>query len=240
MTAGGADLKNWTNAEIAEQCRAAYNTYKRARNDQYTRYFDRHPELRGNHPLRTGDLATALPTGHEDLAELIEPGDLHREHLSANSSQILALALLGSAMHADRSLGWLFATLQPLLPPPGVGDPPIAQLEKTLAPETLGEQPRQTAVDFFVESRGLVLCVEAKWTEPGLGTCSCDGRATGECSKRVLGRATYWSTAERVFGLAAREIGDQCPIQAGYQAVRNAAAATGLSRRSRRGVRAGL
>lgn len=229
VAGGGKDLANWTSAEIAAQCRAAYNAYKRGRNEHYTEYFAHHPELRGDHPLRARDLAAALPPGHADLADLIAPGDLHREHLSANSSQILALALLGAAIRSEPSLTWLFGAMRPLLPPTRPGELPQARLEATLAPETLGEQPRQTAIDFLVSSNKTLLCVEAKWTEAGLGACSCEERAGGRCSARVLGRSAYWQAAERVFGLPTAGQDGRCPIAAGYQAVRNAAAATALA-----------
>jgi hypothetical protein len=103
-----------------------------------------------------------------------------------------------------------------------------AQFEKTLSPEILGERPRQTALDFFAESPEVLLCVEAKWTEAGLGTCSCDDPGLGRCSARVLERDAYWTAAESVFGLARPVDGQPCPIHAGYQAVRNAAAAAVL------------
>jgi hypothetical protein len=226
---GGTDLAGWTSAEIDAQCRPAYNTYRRSRNEHYTRYFDRHPTLRGAHPLRARDLEAALPPGHGDLAGLIAPADLHREHLSANSSQILALSLLGPSTRNDPRLGWLFASMRPLLPPLPVGTVPGTRFEATLAPEILGERPRQTAIDFLVSSPEMVLCVEAKWTEPGLGTCSCDERAGEGCSARVLDRDAYWRAAERVFGLPAPGPDRDCPIAAGYQAVRNAAAAAALA-----------
>jgi hypothetical protein len=225
----GKDLANWTSAEIAAQCRSAYNAYKRRRNEHYSDYFGRHPELRGDHPLPARDLTAALPPGHADLADLIAPGDLHREHLSANSSQVLALALLGAAMRSEPSLAWLFGVMRPLLPPTRPGELPQARLEATLAPETLGEQPRQTAIDFLVSLNETLLCVEAKWTEAGLGTCSCGERADGHCSARVRGRTAYWQAAERVFGLPAAGQDGHCPIDAGYQAVRNATAATALA-----------
>jgi hypothetical protein len=225
---GGADLGNWTHAEIAAECGAAHGKYRREKSERYRQYFASNPELAGGNPLRACDLASALPVGWESLADLIPVSQFHREHLSGNSSQILALGLLGPAAIRRPSLGWLFGSLEPWMPASTDG-PFTTQFEKTLTPETLDERPRQTALDFFAESPELVLCIEAKWTESGINPCGCRDPGMGRCSGRILGRQAYWQAAARVFGLGRPEEGTPCPIHAGYQAVRNAAAATALS-----------
>lgn len=60
---------------------------------------------------------------------------------------MLALGLLGAGAKLDPSLSWLGNALGPL--PPPVSPFPAAQFERKLAREVLGEQPRQTSVDFF-------------------------------------------------------------------------------------------
>ncbi|MBS1845662.1 MAG: hypothetical protein JST53_14695 [Actinobacteria bacterium] len=112
--------------------------------------------------------------------------------------------------------------------PASAGTPFTTQFEKKLEPDTLGERPRQTALDFFAESSGSVLWMEAKWTEPGISACGCEEPDVGHCSERILGRDAYWTAAERIFGLNRPEEGTPCPIHAGYQAVRNSAAAIAL------------
>lgn len=227
MPIGGADLGNWTHAAIAAECGVAHGKYRRRKNESYRRYFVANPGLAGDHPLRARDLARALPQGWDVLADRIPKAELHREHLSGNSGQILALGLLGPAIIQRPSLDWLFGSLEPWIPA-SAGPPFTIQFEKKLEPETLGERPRQTALDFFAESSGAVLCIEAKWTESGIGTCSCEEPDIGHCNELILGRDAYWTAAERVFGLSRPEEGTPCPIHAGYQAVRNAAAAIAL------------
>lgn len=229
MARGGGDLAGWTLPEIESECSASYRPYKREKDQRYSRYFAAHPELAGKGTLRARDLPAALPPGHADLAQLIAQRDLHREHLSGNSSQILAMALLGSATAADRTLSWLFEALRPTLPPPRVGSMPRTKLEKTLTPDLLGEVPKQTAIDFYVWADNLVLCVEAKWTEDGLNPCSCRNPLVADCSSRILERPLYWEAAQKFFGLPERRSGSPCPLHPGYQAIRNAAAAEALA-----------
>lgn len=86
----------------------------------------------------------------------------------------------------------------------------------------------------------MVVCVEAKWAEAGMGRCSCraEGGAprTGDCAKRVLRRPAYWTTARDVFGLPERVSGSPCPLSFSYQAVANAAAARALAGPKRKAV----
>jgi hypothetical protein len=153
----------------------------------------------------------------------------HRHHLSGNSSQVLALGLLGVAAKRDPSLDWLWNGLGPL--PPAAGRSPAWQFEYKLAPDVLGEQPRQTSVDFFVNDPSALLCIECKWAEAGIGACGCGDAApkVADCSDKVLGRDAYWTTAYEVFHLPERQVGKPCPLSFTYQAVRNVAAALALA-----------
>jgi hypothetical protein len=221
--------RDWTFAAIAAECGRAHSVYGRRRTAQYQAYFAANPDLRGGHPLLACDLAAALPEGWDWIAELLPEQERHRWHLSGKSSQVLVLGVLGPAVKADPQLGWL----EGLLGTPSPGPAPETAFEYSLAPEVLGEHPRVTAIDFFVDDPGFVLCAEAKWTESGMGRCSCrycDGDpVTGECVQRVLDRSAYWQTAREVFGLPEREVGKPCPLSPMYQAVRNAAAALALA-----------
>lgn len=94
----------------------------------------------------------------------------------------------------------------------------------------------------LLDEPDLVVCIEAKWGEDGMGSCSCardSGEASpgegGRCSARVLERHHYWEAAE-LMGLPARADGEVCPIATGYQAVRNVAAALALGGGRRRAV----
>lgn len=80
----------------------------------------------------------------------------------------------------------------------------------------------------MVETEDIVVCIEAKLREDGMGTCSCQSPER-ECSPAVLARRRYWETARQDFGLTERTVGEPCPISLGYQAVRNAAAARALA-----------
>ena len=226
------DLPQWTSHAISAACRDAYREYERRRRSQYTAYFVAHPELAGKHPLLARDLAAALPEGWQQLDSLLPPTERHRWHLSGKSSQVLALGALGVAMHRDAGLGWTRSLGAPVPPSPTAR----AQLEYALAPDVLGERPRVTAVDFLVDDPQFVLCAEVKWTEAGLGACSCTNPATGDCAERVIQRTAYWSVLREIFGLSAAEPGRPCPLSPLYQAVRNVAAAIALAGEDRRAV----
>ena len=130
---------------------------------------------------------------------------------------------------------WLFHTLAPTPPPPKNGAGPVsAQLEQPLEQELLHESPRQTAIDFLVRDDAVVLCLEAKWAEAGLGTCSCRREggdpSVAACAARILDdRPLYWQAAEEDLDLPRRVEGRPCPIHPPYQAVRNIAAAKALA-----------
>jgi hypothetical protein len=48
----------------------------------------------------------------------------------------------------------------------------------------------------------LVACIECKWSESGLGTCSCEKDRDGSplpgnpCAARVAARSAYWRVAD--------------------------------------------
>jgi hypothetical protein len=221
---------DWTYPAIAAECAGAYRAYQRERSELYKAYFREHPELRGNHPLLARDLPAALPEGWDWLAELLPVRERHRWHLSGKSSQVLTLGVLGPAVKADPQLRWLAPLVD--VPAQQYRNPQVC-FEYPLRPELLHEYPRVTAIDFYAEHESLVLCAEAKWTEAGLGRCSCrrggGEPARGECAERVLGRAAYWETARDAFGLPERQVGVACPLDHVYQAVRNVAAARALA-----------
>ncbi len=108
---------------------------------------------------------------------------------------------------------------------------PAAQFEFKLAPGVLDEHPRQTSIDFLARDSAALLCIECKWTEAGIGTCSCEGDAalTANCSDLVLGRSAYSRTARDIFHLPERVEGQPCPLSFTYQVVRNVAAALALA-----------
>jgi hypothetical protein len=98
----------------------------------------------------------------------------------------------------------------------------------------LGERPRQTSIDVLVEAPDVVIGIEAKWRERGVGSCLCRGEGVGplageRCSRRVEQRDAYWEAAEAVLGLGAREPGAPCSISPVYEAVRHAAALRALA-----------
>ncbi|OAI39322.1 hypothetical protein AYO39_00565 [Actinobacteria bacterium SCGC AG-212-D09] len=224
------NLGDWTGPRIAQQCEAEYARYRAAKTESYRAYFAANPHLKADdHAYKAADLAAALPEEWAEVATLLPESERHRHYLSGNSSQILGLALFGVAGRLDPSHDWLWNALAPIPPRESV---PTAQFEKRLDPETLDEQPRQTSIDYFVEDRPSLICVECKWTEAGMGTCGCglDAAAGGDCSDRVLSRTAYWETARDVFRLPDRQEGKPCPLSFTYQAVRNVAAACALAR----------
>lgn len=229
--APSAHLANWTGEMVAAECGKAYNAYRAAKTESYRAYFAGNPHLRAeDHEYKSLDLSAALPDDWGRLADLLPVSERHLHHLSGNSSQVLALGLLGVATTRDPSLQWLWSGLAPL--PPAAASQPAWQFEYKLAPQVLGEQPRQTSVDFFVNDPAALLCIECKWTEAGIGACGCgDGAAKiSACSEKVLGRDAYWKTAYEVLHLPERRPGEPCPLSFTYQAVRNVAAALALAK----------
>lgn len=229
-------LSHWTTRAIDQECGPAYRRYEKARRQQYLEYFARHPELRcPQQPHSARSLAAALPPGWgEQLETLIPRNAWHIHARSGKSSQTLALALLGSAAHLDPSLSWFWRALD--LPAPSSQQNPSFRFEQSLPPSLLNEKPRATVLDFAVDDPDCFVTVETKWTEQGLGVCSCashnDGGpdAGGLCAPRVVNRKHYWQVAEELFGLPAERLPlFDCSISPAYQAIRNVAAAQRLA-----------
>ena len=95
-----------------------------------------------------------------------------------------------------------------------------------LAAHVLNERPRQTQLDFLALGPSGVVAVEAKFTEQGFSSCTCDGRSEGICSERVFERP-YWEEAKRNLGLRRRR--SDCGLSLAYQPVRNIAAAAAIA-----------
>ncbi len=229
-------LATWTGHEIYEECRVAYAAYARAKTESYVAYFAAHPELRDpQHPYKARDLAAALPEewgGSPFTCQLAAgisitcratPVRLSRSDCSASARSATRRSVgcgRAGARRRRRSQG---------RPRHSV---PEWQFKLTLAPEVLGERPRQTSIDFTASDPAALLCIECKWVEAGLGACSCPAPAplTGTCSDRVLEREAYWKAAYEVFHLPEREVGKPCPLSPNYQAVRQVAAALALAK----------
>jgi hypothetical protein len=170
----------------------------------------------------------AFPDGLEHLAGAIAARAWHRHHLSAGSSQVLAIALLAAASRADASLQWLPGERRSRHPDARCLRGPLALFEVELAPAVLRERPRQTSLDWLVLDRHNVIAAEAKFTERGLGQCSCKGREAGLCSERVLQRP-YWCVASKDMRLHRDASRTRCHLSLAYQAVRNVAAAQAIA-----------
>lgn len=231
-----SELAEWTHERVHAECAEAYRAYSRELDAHYTRYFAAHPEERGAHLRQAADIERALPPGWDHLADQVPARVRHRHHLSGRSSQMLALAVLGAATRLDFSLAWLLDALAPLPASDSPLTPP--RFEYELPPDALNERPYVTAIDFFAETSKLVLCVEAKRGEDGMGRCSCPPGAptVAACSAKVLVRPAYWEVARDSFGMPPREEGRPCPVSLAYQAIRSVAAARHLATGGRRGI----
>ena len=149
---------------------------------------------------------------------------------------MIALSLLGSAEQRDGSLRWFWEALNL---PINFSDrqKPCLRFEHCLAPSDLGEVPRVTKLDLGISDENSFVAIETKWSEPGLGICSCardgdgDPRTGFDCAARVRSRKAYWEVAHTFFGLADTRLAFfPCSLSIAYQAVRNVAAARRLSR----------
>jgi hypothetical protein len=251
-------LAQWTGPLIRAECSQAYREYLERRTQQYQRWFAAHSELKDpGHSYKAKDMATALPSGWSALGDLLPARERHLHYRSGKSSQILALGLLGAGARLDPSLDWLFRGLGPVRSP--AARPPKLVFEHKLDAAVLGESPRQTSIDVFLDDPDVLLCGEAKWTEEGMGKCSC-GRASpkgdpndddsvdeelddeqlakatparaaaaGNCSAHVRDRTAYWDTLAAM-AMPGRTDGKPCPLSFTYQAVRNIAAARALAK----------
>jgi hypothetical protein len=216
---------------IDAECESAWRRYDRRLSARYTRYFEEHPELVGDSRTSARDLAAALPDGWADLADEVPPDAWERQHLSAKSSQTLCLGLLGVAARRDPSLSWLFDEVGDL---PAPGAEPALSFEHVVAPDLLGERPRQTSFDVLVDDANVLVGIEAKWRERGVGACLCRGEGAGpaaglHCSRRVEKREAYWDAAGAALGIGRRGPDAPCPISPLYETVRHAAALRALA-----------
>jgi len=215
---------------------SAYAAYERALKHDYTEYFARHAALRCHRQLYSAaTLDAALPQGWGHLWRLLPAQAVHRFARSGRSSQALALALLGSAVHNDITLKALWRTLG-LDRAMRRNDAARIAFEYALDPSELQEHPHVTTIDFLATTPESVASVEGKWSEKGMGTCRCRKDGDGNpnpgntCASRVAGRTAYWDTAQRDFGLSQVRNSDlACPVSVAYQAVRNVAATRLLS-----------
>jgi hypothetical protein len=226
-----AHLSNWTGAEIDAECAKAHRVYAKRRTDQYRAYFSANEHLKDpTHAYKARDMVSALPEEWAVLADDIPKAQRHLHHRSGNSSQVLALAVLGVGRSRDPTLAWLDRALGQPATAPDLKHL-TSQFEYELAPEVLNESPYKTNIDFFVEGPARLMCIECKWTEKGIGRCSCPKLAplTSDCSAKVRGRKAYWDAVRDVFHLADRVAGQPCHLSCSYQAVRNAAAAQALA-----------
>lgn len=220
-----------------------YREYERGLQDHYSAYFAHYPHLRSPRQRYSAhSLPAALPPGHADVQRFIPRQSQHRFICSARSSQGLALALLGVAAKIDPSLQWFWNALQlPFLV--DTSRPSLCAFEFPLDPADLNEKPRVSQLDFLIRHRAICAAVEIKWSEGGLGSCSCLREGEGSpiagahCAARVYDRAAYWTAAQDVLALPGqRSPFLPCPISPVYQAVRNIAAVSRLAGNKRRAV----
>lgn len=240
MGCSTCSLIQWPQERIDGECRSAYAAYEKGLRDHYTDYFAKNSTLRcPRHAYSAATLADALPPRWGHLQRLLPRQAVHRYARSGKSSQTLALALLGSAVHQDVTMEGLWRML-------GIGEPQAQAtqiaFEYALDPLDLQEEPRVTTLDFFATTTRAVAVIECKWSERGFGSCSClkDGDGSPQpgngCASRVDARSGYWRTAYRDFGLPpARTQRSFCPMSVAYQPIRNVAA-TRLLCAGRRGV----
>jgi hypothetical protein len=227
QSAPASPLGAWPRAAIDAECQAAWRRYDRGLTTRYTRYFADHPELAGEQRTSARDLVAALPPGWQAPADAIPDRPWQRQHLSARSSQLLAVGLLGLAASRDPSLAWLWDALAPL--PPAAADAPSLEFAHVADPKLLGERPRQTGFDVLIDDRAVLIGIENKWREHGVEACRCRGDGVGplegeRCSRRVEQREAYWAAAAEILDLPPREPGAPCPISPVYETVRHAAA----------------
>jgi hypothetical protein len=101
-------LAGWTADRIDAECQGAYQAYVDGVRQRHISYFAARPEQRSEtRAFVAHGRPAAFPDGWEDLAGVLPAGAWHRHHLSAVSSQVLAVALLASASRVDPSLAWL-------------------------------------------------------------------------------------------------------------------------------------
>lgn len=226
-------VNQWSQADIDSECAGAYGRFTTGRRAQYQAYFLANPDLADpSHTYLAKDFALALPdSSPPEFEQWLPPGVRHRHYRSGNSSQTLALGLLGISAWRDPSLEWWWEALD--VPGPSAVQPSFA-FESKLAKEVLGETGGATSVDFFAVDESAVICCECKWVEQGVGACTCASAggspATGTCRRGIYDCAAYWKTAAELCMLPKHTYGEApCRLGFAYQAVRNVAAALALA-----------
>lgn len=237
MSRSALSLAHWTTPAIDQECRAQYSLYEAALIRHYTRYFASRPNqssLRQAYSARY--LESALPPGWGHLWQLVPQDLIHTHARSGRSSQAVALGIFGAALRASSNREWFWRAIGLPHLASSARDEQRFEFEHALRPSDLNEHPRVTKLDLAVSNRKAFAAVETKWSEPGLGICSCirdgDGNpASGfTCAKRVCSRTAYWEIAEEVFTISAARSPDVgCRVSAAYQAIRNFAAARQLA-----------
>ena len=193
-----------------------------------------HPELVGEQRTSARDLAAALPPGWAEPRRR----DPRRTPGSAGTcrpsrARRSAVGLLGVAARRDPSLGWLWEALDPL--PPAADDEPATRVRARGRRRTLlGERPRQTSLDVLVDDPNVLIGIEVKWREHGIGACLCRGDGRGAARRRALlapggGARRLLGRRARAVGLPAREPARPARSAPSYEAVRHAAALRALA-----------
>lgn len=233
-------VNQWSQAAIDAECAGAYGAFTTRRRAAYQAYFLANSELADlGHTYLAKDFASALPeSSPPEFSQWLPPAARHRHHRSGNSSQMLALGLLGIAARRDPSLEWWWEALD--LPGPTSAQPSF-EFESSIAKEALGETGGATSVDFLARDESAVICCECKWVEPGIGSCTCKSAggdpANGTCRQGIYECVAYWQTAADFFALPKyAHRAEPCRLGFAYQAVRNVAAALSLASQSQTAV----
>lgn len=183
------------------------------------------------------------PEGMEELFGLIPSGELHQWFCSMNSSQALALSILGNLSVENK-----LSILSELSDDDGI---PLIGKEVT----DFQSYKMEHKIDYFHESRrtsldGFIpgdyqIAIECKFTEQEVGTCSrprlsrsdsnyaqdfCNGSYSVQKPRKERCPLTengvkYWEYIPYLFNWDANEDKDPCPMFQNYQLVRNILAA---------------
>lgn len=242
-------VKDWTPSAVDGECRGPYRRWAAAHERRYEQELGKRGVRRvGKWVVENrSDLLPNIEIDH--LGLLVDPSEWHRHCRSAKSSQTLAVGFFGPAVLGDQA-AW--AALTCALLPAGASPGPVLHqpvFERAMKPSDLLEHGvKTTSIDLLIETDKLVIAVECKRFESGIGRCSCrvpnpdgpppktlPGWPDCACKPDVLGRTAYWRVARDHFGLPERLAGIPCPIALSYQAIRNVAALEAL-RGDRQGV----
>lgn len=170
-----------------------------------------------------------------ELLQVIPARQRHKWFRSMNSSQALALSVLGNLR--GRGLLGELADVVDDDGTPAFGGAALTREQFTMESEVtyLGER-RRTSLDGFLDGPYRVT-IECKFTEADVGTCSrprlkqdqeeyCSGAyqhqglRTERCALAEIGVA-YWNYVPRLFTWPKGEDHNPCPLAKNYQLVRN-------------------